>query len=145
MFWGGFGFCDNLFIEKNGQRGFYNIQINRNLKEKVMGWLNLGSLVLGLIAWILPVVNLAKHNKADHRNWVAFSVASVSACAISLCMQIFYQNYLVKIEDWSALMDTSSAVALVSTVLVAVTIVLNMITLVIYHGRNVGLCRKHTD
>ena len=54
------------------------------------GWLNLGSLLLGLIAWILPVVNLVQHNKADHRNWVAFSVASVSACAISLCMQIFY-------------------------------------------------------
>ncbi len=99
-----------------------------------MSWLNLGSLVLGLTAWILPVANLAKHNKADHRNWVVFSVVSVSACAISLCMQIFYQNYLVHIEDWSALMDTSSAVALVSTVLVVVTIVLNAITLAVYYN-----------
>lgn len=108
------------------------------------GLLNLGSLVLGLIAWILPAVNLAKHNKANHRNWVVFSVASVSACAISLCMQIFYGNYLVRREDWSALMDTSNAVALVSTILLVVTIVLNAITLVIYHGRNFGVCRKHT-
>jgi cytochrome c oxidase subunit 4 len=47
------------------------------------GWLNLGSLLLGLVAWVLPVVNLMHHNKADHRNWVVFSVASVGACAIS--------------------------------------------------------------
>jgi hypothetical protein len=93
-------------------------------------WLNLGSLVLGLIAWILPLVNLMKRNKADNRNWVVFSVASVSACAISLCMQLFYSDYLVRIEDWSALMDTSSAVAFVATVLLVVTIMLNAITLV---------------
>ncbi|MHB8061781.1 MAG: hypothetical protein ACYDG2_03970 [Ruminiclostridium sp.] len=95
-------------------------------------WLNLVSLILGLIAWILPVVNLMQHNKADRRNWAVFSVASVSACAISLCMQIFYTNHLVKIEDWSALMDTSSAVALVATLLLVVTIILNAITLVVY-------------
>ncbi len=99
------------------------------------GWLNLGSLVLGLIAWILPIVNLVQHNKAGHRNWVAFSIASVSACAISLCMQIFYTDHLVKISDWSALMDTSSAVALVGTLLLVVTIILNVITLVVYHGK----------
>lgn len=94
-------------------------------------WLNVGSLVLGLIAWILPVVNLMLHNKAGRRNWAVFSVASVSACAISLCMQIFYNDYLVKIEDWPALMDTSSAVALVATILLAGTLILNAITLVV--------------
>lgn len=97
------------------------------------GWLNLGSFVLGLIAWILPVVNLARRNQAGNRNWVVFSVASVSACAISLCIQIFYTNHLVKIEDWSALMDTSSAVALVATLLLAVTMILNVITLIVYY------------
>lgn len=99
------------------------------------GWLNLGSLVLGLVAWILPVVNLMQRNKADHRNWVFLSVASVSACAVSLCMQIFYTAHLVKIEDWSALMDTSQAVALVATLLLAGTIILNAIILVVYYGK----------
>jgi cytochrome c oxidase subunit 4 len=99
------------------------------------GLLNLGSLVLGLIAWILPVVNLMQHNTVNHRHWVAFSVASVSACAVSLWMQILYTNHLVKIKDWSALMDTSYAVALVATLLLAVTIILNVITLVVYHGK----------
>jgi len=50
-------------------------------------------------------------------------------------MQIFYADHLVKIEDWSALMDTSNAVALVATLLLAVTIILNAITLVVYHGK----------
>lgn len=100
------------------------------------GWLNLGSLALGLIAWILPVVNLMQHNKADRRNWAVFSVASLSACATSLCMQLFYSDYLVKIEDWSALMDTSSAVALVATILLVVTIILNAITLVVYYRKS---------
>lgn len=100
------------------------------------GWLNLGSLVLGLIAWTLPVVNLVQHNKSDYKKWVVFSVASVSACAISLCMQIFYTDHLVKIEDWSALMDTSHAVALVATLLLAVTIILNVISLVIYYRKS---------
>ncbi|HOJ01595.1 MAG TPA: hypothetical protein PLL88_08255 [Anaerolineaceae bacterium] len=99
------------------------------------GWLNIGSLVLGLIAWMLPVVNLAQHNKADHGHWGVFSMASVSACAISLCMQIFYTDHLVKIEDWSALMDTSHAVALVATLLLLVTIVLNGITVSVYCGK----------
>jgi hypothetical protein len=135
----------NFFIEAiiNGiskitSGGLYNPEINGNQKENDMFgavWLNLGSLIFGLIAWILPVVNLARKGKAAGRNWAVLSVASVSACAVSLCMQIFYTNHLVMIEDWSALMDTSSAVALVSTVLLAVTIVLNVITLVVYYRK----------
>lgn len=99
-------------------------------------WLNLGSLVLGLIAWILPIINLLQHNKAEHRNWVVFSVASIGACAISLCLQLYYANHLVKIEDWSALIDTSHAVALVATFLLVVTIILNAITLIVYRGKS---------
>lgn len=99
------------------------------------GLLNLGSIVLGLIAWVLPIVNLVQHDKARHKNWAALSMASVSACAVSLCMQIFYGNHLVKIEDWSALMDTSSAIAWAATILLAVTVILNAITLAVYHEK----------
>ena len=100
------------------------------------GLMNLGSLILGLIAWTLPVVYLVRFNKANHKNWIVFSVTSVSACAISLCMQIYYTDHLVKIEDWSALMDTSSAVAMVATLLLTVTIILNTIVLVIHYEKN---------
>lgn len=93
------------------------------------GMLNLGSLLLGLLAWVLPVINLVRRDKTKNKSWVALSVASISACAISLYLQILYQNHLVKIEDWSALMDTSNAVALVSAILLSVTVILNIIVL----------------
>lgn len=99
------------------------------------GWLNLGSLVFGLIAWILPVINLMQQNKADSRNLVVFSVASVSACAISLCIQIFSIRFLVTSEDWSALMDTTPALVLVASLLLVVTLLLNAITLGVYYGK----------
>ncbi len=44
-------------------------------------------------------------------------------------------NNLVKIEDWSALMDTTDAVVFVSAVLLIVTIILNVFTLFTYLGR----------
>lgn len=95
------------------------------------GWLNIGSLILGLIAWILPIVNLTQHDKSGSRNWPVFSTASAASCAVSLYMQILYTDHLVQIEDWSALLDTSRAVTWVSAVLLIVTILLNALTLVI--------------
>lgn len=94
--------------------------------------LNLGSLLLGLIAWLLPFINLAVDNKAKNKNWVVFSVASLSACAISLCMQLFVSRFMVSAEDWSSLMDTANPVAYASLVLLVVTLALNVITLVVY-------------
>jgi hypothetical protein len=82
----------------------------------MVGLLNLGSFMLGLIAWILPVVSLMKY-KNNHRYWATLSVMSLSACAISLFFRIIYNYHLVKIEDWTALMDTTSAVAFVAVVL----------------------------
>ena len=99
------------------------------------GWLNLGSLVFGLIAWILPGINLMQYKKANHRNMVVFSIASVSTCAIALCMQIYVTRLLVTREDWSALMDISPALVLVATTLLGVTLILNAITLVVYYRK----------
>ena len=100
-----------------------------------MSLLNVGSLVLGLIAWILPVVNLGRYKKDYNKNWVALSITSISACAISLCFQVFYTYHLVKNEDWSALMDTTGAIAFVAAVLLIVTILLNAINLIVYRGK----------
>lgn len=105
------------------------------VKCAMFGLLNLGSLVLGLIAWVLPVVNLTRYKKHDHRNWATLSIISISACAISLCFQIFYIYHLVKIEDWSALMDTTGAVAFFAALLLIITIILNAITLLAYRDR----------
>lgn len=101
----------------------------------MMGLLNLGSLVLGLIAWILPVVNLMRYQKQNHRNWFFLSVLSMSACAISLCFQIFYNYHLVMIEDWTALLDTMRAVVMAATFLLIVTVILNVSTLIVYREK----------
>ena len=100
-----------------------------------MVWFNVGSLLLGLIAWILPTINLAKYNKAKHRNWIVLLFASMSACTISVLFQIVYQRHLVQIEDWSAIMDTSHGLVVVSTILVVTTIAVNIVCLFIYHRR----------
>lgn len=58
------------------------------------GLMNVGSLVLGLIAWILPVVNLAQHNKISSKRYAAFTVTSLSFCAAALYLQLFYTDHL---------------------------------------------------
>lgn len=100
----------------------------------MIGWLNLGSLVLGLIAWILPAINIMRYEKRS-KNWITLSIVSLSACSISLFLQIcsFYER--VKAEDWGALMDTMSVIASVPAILLIGTIILNAITLYMYRNR----------
>ncbi|HZG80507.1 MAG TPA: hypothetical protein VEZ13_07000 [Brevibacillus sp.] len=99
------------------------------------GLLNLGSLVLGLIAWTLPLVNLMGYKKHGYRNWAVLSMMSIGACATSLSFQIFYHNHLVTIEDWTALLDTTDAVVFATAVLLVGTILLNGISLFVYRDR----------
>ena len=99
-----------------------------------MGLLNLGSLALGLIAWILPIINLMRYPKHENKNWFILSIVSMSACAFSLSFQIFYNYHLVKIEDWAALMDTTGGVVVATIVLLFSTVILNAVTLMVYRN-----------
>ena len=96
-------------------------------------WLNKGSILFGLISVIMPIIAIVYKDNASKNNLGLFSIISISSCAISLCMQIHYANHLVNIEDLSALMDLSGTVANISTMLVLATIVLNIVTYVIYN------------
>ena len=98
----------------------------------MIGWLNIGSLLLGLIAWILPVIYLIGNKKHEHSNWGILAVLSISACAISISFQMFYNYHLVKIEDWTALMDTTRAVVIATAVLLIFTLLLNGLTFIVY-------------
>lgn len=97
----------------------------------MVSFLMLGSLILGLIAWILPVISIMKFKK-ENRNCAVLSIVSFSACTIALYFQIYYNYYLVKIDDISALMDTAGASALLSGVLLVVTVLLNAATFITY-------------
>ncbi|MEY2373614.1 hypothetical protein [Lysinibacillus capsici] len=98
----------------------------------MIGWLNIGSLLLGLIAWILPVIYLMGNKKHEHSNWGILTVLSISASAISISFQMFYNYHLVKIEDWTALMDTTRAVVIATAVLLIFTFILNGLTFIVY-------------
>ena len=93
------------------------------------GLFNLGSLILGLVAWILPITSLLRRSKLTDRGRAVYLFLSLAACSISLLLQQYYNDYLVKIEDWSAMMDTMKAVSIAATALVIVTIALNAMTL----------------
>ncbi|WP_111927824.1 hypothetical protein [Clostridium tertium] len=97
--------------------------------------LNPASLLLGLIAWILPIISLMQYKENKNKSWIILSIISISSCVISLFLQIIYNNHLVQINDWSALMDTTDALVLVSAVLIVVTIILNTVTTFIYYKK----------
>lgn len=99
----------------------------------MISFLMLGSLSLGLIAWILPVVSILRYKKNNIINGL-ICLISPAACAVSLCFQIIYNYHLVKIGDWSALLDTSGASTMASAVLLTVTIILNIAVLFTYGG-----------
>lgn len=101
----------------------------------VVTFLNLGSLILGLIAWALPSVGIGRYKKNNHKNWALFPFASMSACAVSICFQLIYQNHMADIGDTSAIYDTIGASVTLSLILLISTIVLNLINLFIYHER----------
>lgn len=101
----------------------------------MIGLLNVASLVLGLIAWILPVVILMRYEKHQHSNWIALSILSIGACAISLFFQLFNSYLRVKVEDWNALIDIMGAKVSIAAVLLIGTIILNAITMVVYRDR----------
>ncbi|WP_455617122.1 hypothetical protein [Eisenbergiella sp.] len=99
------------------------------------GWLNVGSLLLGLAALIIPVIIIVRYKKTGNRNQSVLYTTSMCACALSLFFQICYNDHLVKIKDWSALSDTSEAVVSGALNLLLGTILFNIIALVICYSK----------
>ncbi|WP_192987721.1 hypothetical protein [Carnobacterium mobile] len=100
----------------------------------MVSFLIFGSLVLGLIAWILAIVNLIRYKNNRRQHWPTFSILSVAACAVALYFQLVYSSYLVNIGDLSALMDTIGTTANAAAILLIVTLILNGLTLILYRN-----------
>lgn len=103
----------------------------------IPSFLNLGSLLLGLTAWIVPILAIKNFGKSEMNNCFRFIIVSFSACVASLCLQLFEINHRIQIQDWSALMDTIGTLIWVAVVLAVITLILNMMALVI-------CCEKET-
>lgn len=92
------------------------------------GLLNWGSLVLGLIAWMIPLFAIIRRKKSKTNSSI-MTLLSTGACALALWFQISYINYLVEINDLPSLMDTIGTLTWVAAILLVVTFILNSISL----------------
>lgn len=84
--------------------------------------LNLGGLVLGIIAAVIPVYALTKqkYRKADTLIFVSFT-----ACVLALLTQVAAVQQRVALGDTPGIIDTADVVAGASVLLGAAVIVLN--------------------
>ena len=87
---------------------------------------NLLSILLGLLAWGLPMVYLSRRKQKG-----LCCIASLSACILSLYFQIRELTRLVNKPDLSAVLDTINAVYFCATVLVILTLILNLVAAII--------------
>lgn len=91
--------------------------------------LSIASILLGLLAWLLPILSLAGIKKKASKRLACFTFGSFTAACISLLLQFFDQVYLVSIRDWSAIEDTARALAIAATLMVIVTVLLNFFSI----------------
>lgn len=77
------------------------------------------SLLLGLAAWALPFMAMSRRLRLGKA-----LAASSLCCSASLWCQLVYQDHLITVQDWSALLDTSGALVRVAAVLVVITALL---------------------
>ena len=91
------------------------------------GWMNLASLALGLLAWMLPVAAMIRTAARPRALHPALPLVCVSfaACAAAL----YLHAHLSRIEDVGAFLDTAQAAAFASAVLLCVTLALNALAL----------------
>ena len=87
--------------------------------------LNIVSLIFGIGAWVVAAIAIAKPTYS-HKN----TIVSFALCTFSLISELFEISRRVNIGDYAAIEDTIRAVIIAAIVLVAVTIVLNIVALV---------------
>lgn len=92
-------------------------------------WLNIGSLLLGLTAWVIPIASLIKGNRKNTQRMPSLTLMSMSSAILSLWLQILYNYYLLQIADWTALLDTTGAVVFIAFILIVGTFFLNFLNL----------------
>ena len=98
-------------------------------------WLpNLGSLVLGLAAWLLPALGMAGRRPTPVKT-AALAAGSFCACALSLLLVLLELKGMTARQDWSALMDTLPAYCLAASVLLIVALALNLLSVLRHCAR----------
>lgn len=89
------------------------------------GSLNVGSLLLGVVALFLPVYGLCRRSITG-RGSVLLSAISLGCCCVSILFQVLYANHLALIDDWAAMLDTSDMMVKISLLMLVVVLLLNV-------------------
>ncbi len=97
-----------------------------------VGWLNFFSILLGIVAWALPLVSLFKRIRSSGFAGVVFCVLSLCTCSGSLYFQLLAVNMRLNLSDIAGLKDTFSAVLAACVILLAITAALNLIALIVH-------------
>lgn len=87
-------------------------------------YFTLGSFVLGLAAWVIPLCAIGR----KYRFGIC-CISSLSCCALSLLLELMEVKRRVGLNDWSALMDTIDAVVLAAVVMIVIMVISNMFAL----------------
>jgi len=87
---------------------------------------NVSSLLIGLVAWALPLSTIF-----TMRYRAAYPTVSFGLCSLALLLQLMEAQNRVRLHDWSALEDTWYAVVFAGIVLLLVNLVLNIVAYVI--------------
>lgn len=85
--------------------------------------LNLASLLLGLAAWVLGLMGTIK------KHGCRLTLGSFGCCALALVLELYEVRRRAELSDWAALMDTMPAVTLAASVLLIVTVLLNLLAM----------------
>lgn len=80
--------------------------------------MNIASLVLGLISWIIPIIAIARCKRVPLG-------PGMTCCAAALLLQLMEAKRRVNLSDWSALMDTIDAVVFAALVMLGICLVLH--------------------
>ena len=94
------------------------------------GFLNLGSLLLGLVALTAPAAAIFRD-----RGYASGSSVSFAACSLSLLFQLLYGAHLVKISDYSAIDDTWVFVGTMAVILFVCVLAVNAVAWTTYSLR----------
>ena len=87
---------------------------------------NLASVILGVLAIVIPFIGLKLFKKSSLGKQVIFFTVSFTLCNLSVVMQILEFKRKTKMGDYAAILDTAGATATVSIVLMIIVAVVNL-------------------
>lgn len=88
-------------------------------------------LMLSIVgAWLLPLIGMAI-NKNNERRVMMFSFVSISCAAIIPCIGMYIISDFVGELNWTGLMDTTPYMSVIYAILVAGSIILNVIAVML--------------